>query len=44
MTAHIGYPTLRLIRYSIGKWTIDNLPSGEYQEITTMNNINKKTI
>lgn len=44
MTAHIGYPTLRLIRYSIGKWTIDNLPSGEYQEITTMNNTNKNTI
>ena len=29
MTAAIGYPTLRLIRYSIGEWNIDNLKSGE---------------
>jgi len=30
MTANIGYPTLRLIRYSIGTWTIDNIVNGEY--------------
>jgi len=29
MTAHIGYPTLRLIRYRIGSWTIDGLGVGE---------------
>jgi 23S rRNA pseudouridine2457 synthase len=33
MTAAIGHPTLRLIRYSIGEWTIDNLKPGEYRII-----------
>nr|WP_252728099.1 pseudouridine synthase [Alteromonas sp. C1M14] len=30
MTAHVGYPTLRLIRYRIGSWTIDGIGNGEY--------------
>ena len=34
MTAHIGFPTLRLIRYSIGQWTLDGLTSGDYQEVS----------
>ncbi|RCU52420.1 pseudouridine synthase [Corallincola holothuriorum] len=29
MTAAIGCPTLRLIRYRIGNWTIDGLANGE---------------
>ena len=31
MTAHIGYPTLRLIRYRVGDWTLDGIPPGEYR-------------
>lgn len=29
MTAAVGYPTLRLIRYRIGSWTIDGIAPGE---------------
>jgi 23S rRNA pseudouridine2457 synthase len=31
MTAKIGFPTLRLIRYAIGNYTIDNIDIGNYQ-------------
>lgn len=34
MTAAVGFPTLRLIRYSIGTLTIDGLQPGTYKEIT----------
>lgn len=34
MTAHIGHPTLRLIRYAIGPWTIDSLTPGKYQQLS----------
>jgi 23S rRNA pseudouridine2457 synthase len=30
MTAHIGFPTLRLIRYRVGKWTLGRIPVGEF--------------
>ncbi|GAA5215162.1 pseudouridine synthase [Corallincola platygyrae] len=33
MTAAIGHPTLRLIRYRIGNWTIDGIANGEYRVI-----------
>ena len=32
MTAALGYPTLRLIRYSIGEWNINLLNIGEWRE------------
>jgi 23S rRNA pseudouridine2457 synthase len=32
MTAHVGFPTLRLIRYSVGDWSIDGIRNGEYVE------------
>ena len=33
MTAHIGYPTLRLIRYSVGDIRLNSLKPGEWKEI-----------
>ena len=35
MTAAIGLPTLRLIRYSVGDWTVDGLKPGEWKKATT---------
>ena len=32
MTAAVGLPTLRLIRYRIGEWTLDGLPAGVWRE------------
>ncbi len=31
MTAHIGHPTLRLVRAAIGPWRLDDLESGHYR-------------
>ncbi|MCL6351948.1 23S rRNA pseudouridine(2457) synthase RluE [Pectobacterium polaris] len=33
MTANIGYPTLRLIRYGMANQTVENLLPGEWKEI-----------
>jgi len=30
MTAAVGYPTLRLIRYKIGRWSLDDITPGQY--------------
>ncbi len=30
MSAKVGHPTLRLIRYSVGNWTLDGLLPGQY--------------
>lgn len=32
MTAAIGHPTLRLVRWSIGDWTLDGVAPGECRE------------
>jgi len=34
MTAAVGFPTLRLVRFAIGKWTLENIQPGEYWEMT----------
>jgi len=33
MTAAVGYPTLRLVRWSIGDWSLDGLPPGEWRDV-----------
>ncbi len=33
MTAAVGHPTLRLIRYRIGSWTIDGLDNGKWRQV-----------
>lgn len=32
MTAAVGLPTLRLIRYAIGGWTLEGLSCGQWRE------------
>ena len=34
MTAAIGYPTLRLMRYRVGSWTLDGIKSAQYVELS----------
>jgi 23S rRNA pseudouridine2457 synthase len=33
MTAAIGFPTLRLVRWQIGEWTVDGLAPGLWREV-----------
>lgn len=33
MTAAVGYPTLRLVRLSVGEWTLDGIAPGEWRQI-----------
>jgi 23S rRNA pseudouridine2457 synthase len=35
MTAAVGFPTLRLVRWSVGQWNLDRLASGEWREVPT---------
>ncbi len=31
MTAAVGHPTLRLIRWAVGPWTLDGLAPGQWR-------------
>lgn len=33
MTAAVGFPTLRLVRWSIGEWSLHGLASGEWRSV-----------
>lgn len=33
MTAAVGHPTLRLIRWAVGDWTLEGLKPGEHREV-----------
>lgn len=33
MTAAVGLPTLRLVRWSIGRWTLDGIAPGQFREV-----------
>lgn len=33
MTAAVGHPTLRLIRYAVGPWTLEGLAPGQWREV-----------
>ncbi len=32
MTAHVGFPTLRLVRWRIGNWSLDGVKPGKWME------------
>jgi 23S rRNA pseudouridine2457 synthase len=33
MTAAVGHPTLRLVRWAIGEWTVEGIAPGEWREV-----------
>lgn len=33
MTAKVGHPTLRLVRWAVGVWTLEGLPPGRWREL-----------
>lgn len=35
MTAAVGHPTLRLVRYAIGKWTLNRLAPGKWKKVNS---------
>ena len=35
MTAHVGHPTLRLVRWRIGEWRLDGLAPGAWRDART---------
>jgi 23S rRNA pseudouridine2457 synthase len=33
MTAAVGHPTLRLVRWQIGEWTLEGLQPGQWRTV-----------
>ena len=33
MTAAVGLPTLRLVRWRVGEWTLEGIPPGEWRDV-----------
>ena len=36
MTAAVGYPTLRLVRYAVGEWTLAGLAPGKWRVVAAV--------
>jgi 23S rRNA pseudouridine2457 synthase len=34
MTAAVGFPTLRLVRWSVGEWTVEGIEQGRWREVS----------
>jgi 23S rRNA pseudouridine2457 synthase len=34
MTAAVGFPTLRLVRWSVGEWTVEGIEQGKWREVS----------
>lgn len=34
MTAAVGFPTLRLVRWSAGEWTVEGIEQGQWREVS----------
>jgi 23S rRNA pseudouridine2457 synthase len=44
MTAAIGHPTLRLVRWCVADWTLDGIPSGEWRDCSPANSDPKRAL
>jgi 23S rRNA pseudouridine2457 synthase len=40
MTAKIGFPTLRLVRWAVGEWTLAGLAPGQWRILAATNRVN----
>lgn len=40
MTAKIGFPTLRLVRWAVGEWTLAGLSPGQWRILAVTNRVN----
>jgi 23S rRNA pseudouridine2457 synthase len=40
MTAKIGFPTLRLVRWAVGEWTLAGLAPGQWRILAAKNRVN----